>query len=105
MAEWYNKTSDFTDRDKQFLLLAYRNTLCNSAEGRQVLCHLKTMLEDTLDKSDAEIIAARQLLDAIFNNCGITDNMKIINALSGVASSFDIPKREEKDLLNVGDKQ
>lgn len=104
--EWYDKTGDdligedFTERDKQFLLLAYRNTFCKSEEGQQVLCHLKTILEK-FKGTDTECLVARELLDTIFNNCGIVGNMKIIKALSNVAASFNIPKIEEIDHLNV----
>lgn len=108
MVEWFEKfddptslRDDFTERDKQFLLIAYRNTFCNSEEGRQVLCHLKTMLEGFVG-TDAERMVARDLLDAILNNCGIVGNMKIIKALSNVAVGFNIPKAEEEiDNLNV----
>lgn len=98
--EWYEKIEDFTDRDKRFLLLAYRNTFCNSNEGQEVLCHLKTVLEK-FGETNTERTVARQLLDTILNNCGIADNMKIIKALSGVAASFVIPKTEEVDKLNA----
>lgn len=98
--EWYDKTEDFTDRDRRFLLLAYRNTLCKDEEGRQVLCHLKTVLE-SYGETDTERTVARKLLDTILNNCGIVDNMKIIKALSDVAGSFNIPEIEETDNLNT----
>lgn len=98
MAEWYEKTEEFTEKDKKYMLLAYRNTLCKLEEGRQVLCHLKTMLE-SYGQTDTERIAARILLDTIYNNCGITGNMKIIEALSSVAAEFVIPEKKETDLL------
>lgn len=98
--EWFDKTEGFTERDKQFLLLAYRNTLCKLEEGQQVLCHLKTFLE-SYGETDTERMVARKLLDAILNNCGIVGNMKIIRALSDVAASFNVPEREETDNLNV----
>lgn len=98
--EWFEKTKDFTERDEQFLLLAYRNTLCKLEEGQQVLCHLKTVLED-YGETDTERMVARKLLDTIFNNCGIVGNMKIIKALSNVATSFNLPETEEEDILNA----
>lgn len=104
MVEWYEKTKDYTNRDKQYLLLAYRNTLCKDEEGQQVLCHIKTLLEyraGNQNATDAERVAAIELLDIIFNNCGITGNMKIVKALSGVAASFVVPKKEDEDNLNV----
>lgn len=100
MVEWYEKTKDYTNRDRQYLLLAYRNTLCKSEEGQQVLCHLKTMLEEN-PTNDTEFVASRVLLDAILNNCGITGNMKIIKAFSDVAASFVVPKKEDEDNLDV----
>lgn len=100
MVEWFEKTEGFTDKDKQFLLIAYRNTLCKDEEGQQVLCHLKTILEN-FRGTDTECLVARKLLDIILNNCGITGNLKIIKALSGVAAVFNIPKKEETDNLNV----
>lgn len=101
MAEWYDKTKNFTDNDKRYLLLAYRNTLCKDEEGQQVLCHLKTIL-DSFGQTDTERIVAKDLLDMILNNCGISDNMKIIKSLSGVANSFNIPEKiGEIDNLNV----
>jgi len=100
MAEWFEKTEDFTDRDKQFSLLAYRNTFCKDDEGRQVLCHLKTILE-RFEGTDTERIIRRELLDIILNNCGISNNMEIIKALSNVANNFNIPKKEETDNLNA----
>jgi hypothetical protein len=101
LAEWYEKSEDYTEKDKQFLLLAYRNTLCKPGEGQQVLCHLMTILSDIKGKSDTEIVIQKMLLDSILNNCGITGNMKIINALSKISGSFQVPKEEDKNLLNV----
>lgn len=99
--EWFNKIDGFTPRDKQYLLSAYRNTFCTDDDGQQVFCHLKTIL-DSFGESDAEKMAARKLWDAILNNCGIVDNLKIVKALSGVAKGFVIPEQEEgKDNLDV----
>jgi len=99
MTEWYEKLSgDFKDRDAEYMLLAYRNTLCKTDQGKQVLCHLKTMLE-SIEGTDTEKLTARRLLDAIMNNCGITGNMKIVEALSGVADKFHAPEAREINLL------
>jgi len=100
MAEWFEKTEGFTERDKQFSLLAYRNTFCKDEDGRQVLCHLKTILEGFAG-TDTGRLVARELLDIIFDNCGISNNMEIIKALSNVANNFNIPKKEEFEPLNA----
>ncbi len=100
MAEWYDKTEGFDAKEAQYLLLAYRNTLCKTDEGQQVLCHLKTMLENFGD-NPTEKLVARKLFDVILNNCGITDNMKIVKALSGVAESFNIPETKAENLLET----
>lgn len=102
--EWYEKTKDYTDRDMQFMLIAYRNSLCNTEDGRQVLTHIKTLLDSFFDdpqKTAVERVAARNIFDLILFGCGIVGNLKIIKALSGVAAAFSVPKKEETDNLNV----
>ena len=102
MAEWYDKTEGMTRKEQQYMLNAYRNTFCKEVEGQMVLCHLRVALNEMtadISVSAEQRLAALNLLDMVLNNCGMTDNMKIIIALSDVAEQFNIPEQKQDSLI------
>lgn len=97
MEKWFEQV-ETDERQAQYLRVAYNNTFCIEDDGKQVLCHLVTLVEDIKNNPEehpeAKLMAIH-LLDMIMNNSGIIKDYKFIQAITGSASPT-IPKQEPK---------
>lgn len=69
--------------------LAYFETFCTDSAGQKVLCHLQTLCFNNEAISAEAKLALIDLYYKIRGNCGIQDELAVIEAESEIARSFE----------------